>query len=200
MKYQIIYADPPWQYRQSKGQGVAENHYTTMRIEDLCRLPVSQIADKDCTLFLWVTFPQLREGLQLIQEWGFTYKTVAFVWVKMNRKSNTPFFGLGYWTRSNVEICLLGVKGHPQRISKKVHQLIISPIQEHSRKPAQAREKIVELMGDIPRIELFARDKSKGWDVWGNEVDAKDIFALQEEMSAASSSCSLKEYKVVTDV
>ena len=172
MNYNIIYADPPWQYRQSKGQGVAENHYKTMGIEELCQLPVSQIAAKDSAIFLWVTFPQLREGLLLMQEWGFTYKTSAFVWVKLNKKSNTPFFGLGYWTRSNAEICLLGVKGHPQRISKKVHQLIMTPIHEHSRKPEQAREKIVELMGDIPRIELFAREKNKGWDVWGNEVDS----------------------------
>lgn len=172
MKYSIIYADPPWRYRQSKGQGVAQNHYQTMAIEELCRLPVSQIAAKDSVLFLWVTFPQLREGLQLMQEWGFTYKTTAFVWVKLNKKSRTPFFGLGYWTRSNAEICLLGVKGHPQRISKKVHQLIMTPVQEHSKKPEQTREKIVELMGDIPRIELFAREETEGWEIWGNEVDS----------------------------
>lgn len=122
--------------------------------------------------FLWVTFPQLQEGIQLLKSWGFTYKTVAFVWVKLNKNNRKPFFGLGYWTRSNAEICLLGVKGKPKRISRKVHQLIMSPIQRHSQKPEEAREKIVELMGDLPKVELFARNKADGWDVWDNEVQS----------------------------
>lgn len=171
MKYNIIYADPPWQYKRKKGQGVAENHYPTMSIKDLCNLQVDKIAEKHCILFLWVTFPQLENGLHLIKAWGFVYKTVAFVWVKLNRKSKTPFWGLGNWTRSNSEICLLGTKGHPKRISKRIHQLICTPIQEHSRKPEQAREKIIELIGNLPRIELFAREKEDGWDVWGNEIE-----------------------------
>ncbi|WP_097002301.1 MT-A70 family methyltransferase [Lacrimispora amygdalina] len=170
LKYNIIYADPPWQYRQSKGQGVAENHYPTMQLNDICNLPVGSIAHKDSVLFLWTTFPQLSEALEVIKSWGFTYKTVAFVWVKQNKSCNDFFFGLGYWTRSNAEICLLGVKGHPKRISKKVHQLIINPIEQHSKKPDITREKIIELMGDLPRIELFARQKITGWDAWGNEV------------------------------
>ena len=171
MQYKIIYADPPWQYKRKKGQGVAEDHYPTLPIRDLCHLPIDQLAAEHCALFLWVTFPQLESGLQLIKAWGFTYKTVAFVWVKLNKKSRTPFWGLGNWTRSNVEICLLGTKGHPKRVSRSVHQLICTPIQEHSRKPEQARTKITELMGDLPRIELFAREREKGWHVWGNEID-----------------------------
>lgn len=171
MKYRIIYADPPWRYRRNTGQGVAENHYPTLSIQDLCALPITKLAAEHCTLFLWVTFPQLEDGLRLIKAWGFTYKTVAFVWVKLNKKSQTPFWGLGNWTRSNVEICLLGTKGHPQRLSKKVHQLICTPIRAHSQKPEEARTKIIELMGDLPRIELFAREKGQGWQVWGNEVD-----------------------------
>lgn len=141
-----------------------------MGIEELCALPVSEITEKDCVLFLWATFPQLKEALQLIKAWGFTYKTVAFVWLKTNKKALTWFYGLGFWTRGNAEICLLATKGHPKRQAKNIHQLIISPIEEHSKKPEEARKKIVALMGDIPRIELFARKKSPGWDIWGNEV------------------------------
>ena len=171
-KYSIIYADPPWRYEMKKGQGVAENHYSTMGIEEICSLPVQEICEKDCALFLWVTFPQLPEAFRVIKAWGFRYKTVAFVWIKLNRSGNGYFFGLGYWTRGNAEICLLAVRGKPKRISRKVFQLIFSPLQEHSRKPAEARERIVELMGDLPRIELFARQQSPGWDVWGNEVES----------------------------
>ena len=180
-KYSIIYADPPWRYEMKKGQGVAENHYSTMGIEEICGLPVQEICAKDCVLFLWVTFPQLPEAFKVIKAWGFCYKTVAFVWIKQNRSGKGYFFGLGYWTRSNAEICLLAVKGKPKRISRKVFQLIFSPLQEHSKKPAEARVRIVELMGNLPRIELFARQQSPGWDVWGNEVESSlDMEKLQE--------------------
>ncbi|MBO1872200.1 DNA methyltransferase [Lachnoanaerobaculum sp. Marseille-Q4761] len=169
-KYSIIYADPPWKYERSKVQGAAENHYPTMSIEELCVLPVSEIAEKDCVLFLWATFPQLKEALQLIKAWGFQYKTVAFVWLKTNRKADTWFYGLCFWTRGNAEICLLATKGHPKRKAANIHQLIISPVEAHSKKPDAAREKITALMGDLPKIELFARKESPGWDIWGNEV------------------------------
>lgn len=169
-KYNIIYADPPWRYDLSKGQGVAENHYRTMDIQEICGLPISEIAAKDAALFLWVTFPQLPEAFKVMKAWGFSYKTVAFVWVKQNKSGKGFFFGLGYWTRSNAEICLLGIKGHPKRISKKVFQLIVSPLERHSKKPEEARKRIVELMGDLPRIELFARQETPGWDIWGKEV------------------------------
>ena len=170
-KYQIIYADPPWDYQQCRLSGSAKKHYPTMRIEELCALPVAEIADRDCALFLWATFPQLPEALRLIQAWGFVYKTVAFVWLKQNRKALTWFYGLGFWTRSNAEICLLATKGHPKRQSAGIHQLVISPVERHSKKPDEVREKIVALMGDVPRIELFARQQTPGWDVWGNEVE-----------------------------
>ena len=170
-KYNIIYADPPWRYEMKKGQGVAENHYSTMGIEEICSLPVQEICDKDCALFLWVTFPQLPEAFKVIKAWGFCYKTVAFVWLKQNRKALTWFYGLGFWTRSNAEICLLATKGHPKRQSAGIHQLVISPVERHSKKPDEVREKIVALMGDVPRIELFARQQTPGWDVWGNEVE-----------------------------
>ena len=95
-KYKIIYADPPWQYKRSKVQGAAEKHYPTMQLNELCALPVAELADQDCILFLWATFPQLNEALELIKAWGFTYKSVAFVWLKLNRKSRTWFYGLGF--------------------------------------------------------------------------------------------------------
>lgn len=169
-KYSIIYADPPWNYEQSRLSGAAKHHYPTMTLQELCALPVAGLADKDSALFLWATFPMLNEALKLIKAWGFTYKTAAFVWIKQNKRAHTWFFGLGFWTRSNAEVCLLAIRGHPKRRSAKVHQLIVSPVEQHSKKPAEARDKIVELMGDVPRLELFAREHTSGWDVWSNEI------------------------------
>lgn len=152
-----------------------------MSIDELCALPVSELADKDCVLFLWTTFPMLSEALRLIKAWGFSFKTAAFVWLKRNRKSLSWFFGMGRWTRGNAEICLLGVKGKPKRQSARVHQFIISPVEEHSKKPDQTRDKIVELMGDLPRVELFARQKTAGWAAWGNEIASDITLAERKE-------------------
>lgn len=171
-RYTVIYADPPWRYEQKRLSGAAEKHYPTMSMDDLERLDVEGITEKDAALFLWVTFPQLPEALRLIKAWGFKYKTVAFVWVKQNKSGKGWFFGLGFWTRSNAEICLLATKGKPKRKSAKVRQLILSPVRSHSEKPEEARSRITELMGDVPKIELFARDKPQGWHVWGNEIEA----------------------------
>ena len=173
-KYGVIYADPPWTYKTYSGKGKekrsAENHYACMRKEDIQALPVQGIAAEDCVLFLWVTMPCLEEGLELIRKWGFTYKTCAFTWVKQNRKSDGLFWGLGFWTRANAELCLLATRGNPKRVSKGVHSVVLSHVREHSRKPDEVRDRIVELMGDIPRIELFARQQVDGWDCWGDEV------------------------------
>lgn len=171
-KYQIIYADPPWQYRNKKIRGGAEQHYRTLSIDELCGLKVAEIADEDAVLFLWCTFPMIPEALRVIQVWGFQYKTVAFVWVKQNPVAKTWFYGMGFWTRSNAEICILATRGHPKRIAKDIHQLIISPVKRHSQKPEEARERIVRLLGDVPRIELFARERAGGWHVWGDEIDS----------------------------
>ena len=154
-----------------------------MSIDELCALPVETLAEKDCLLFLWATFPQLPEALRLIRAWGFTFKTVAFVWLKLNKKSPTSFYGLGYWTRGNAEICLLAKRGKPKRRSAGVHQFIISPVEEHSKKPDVTRDKIIELAGNLPRVELFARQKTPGWDVWGNEVDSDLSLTPQETVS-----------------
>ena len=186
-KYQIILSDPPWNYRDQGCQGTMANHYPGMKIEDICNLPVGNIADKNCVLFLWATYPMLKEALQVIEAWGFIYKTIAFQWVKLNPKSKTPFYGLGRWTRGNTEPCLLATKGKPKRVSKGVFQLIQEPRGKHSKKPNIVRNRIIELMGDLPRIELFARkpqslfeDKSfKGWNVFGNEVES-DIDLIGE--------------------
>ena len=152
--------------------GTAEKHYKVIEIKDIVEMKnvITRISDKDCILFLWVTFPCLLDGLKVIKEWGFTYKTCGFTWVKRNKKSDTWFFGLGHWTRANPEICLLGTKGKISRVSNKVSQVVDTHIEEHSKKPAIVRERIVELVGDLPRIELFARQEVDGWDAWGNEV------------------------------
>ena len=142
-----------------------------MNINDIYALPVERIADESCILFLWVTYPMLREGLEVMRSWGFTYKTIGFQWVKTYPKSTHIFvLGLGRWTRGNTECCLIGLKGRPKRIRKDIRQLIVSPLQRHSQKPAEARTRIKELMGDLPAIELFARCEHPGWDCWGNEV------------------------------
>ena len=130
---------------------------------------IKKISDKDCILFLWVTMPNLIEGIELIEKWGFTYKTCGFNWVKIY-KNGKPVIGLGYWTRANSELCLIATKGHIKRINNNVSQIVLEEKREHSRKPDTVRNRIVELMGDLPRIELFARQYAEGWDCWGNEV------------------------------
>lgn len=169
-KYSVIYADPPWKYADKGCNGNAEAHYPTMSIKEICSLPVKDIADKDCVLFLWVTYPMMQEAMALIKAWGFTYKTIGFQWVKQNKKGAGFFFGLGRWTRGNTEPCLIAVKGHPKRQANDVSQLVLAPSTRHSEKPAEVRDRIVRLMGDVPRIELFARKRADGWDAWGNEV------------------------------
>lgn len=179
-KYQIIYADPPWDYADKGCQGTMANHYAGMKLSDLKCLPISGIADKDSILFCWVTWPMLKEGLDVIESWGFKYKTVAFVWFKQNQRTDSLFYGLGRWTRGNSEPCLLATRGKPKRVSPSVFQVLIHPRGRHSQKPPEARERIVDLIGDLPRIELFAREKSRGWDSWGNEIKS-DIQLKSEE-------------------
>ncbi len=176
-KYQIIYADPPWQYPnwstlKSDKLSVKAGRplYPTMKLEDICSLPIKDIADKDCVLFLWATMPNLEWALRVIKEWGFTYKTVAFTWVKSNPTGWGYHTGMGNWTLSNPELCLLAThKTFPKR-KNPVHQLLVAPVSRHSEKPPEIRDRISKLMGDLPRIELFSRRKALGWDCWGNEV------------------------------
>ena len=173
-KYQIIYADPPWSFNFRNRKGLSEHAkdclYDTMKPADIANLPISDIAGDSCALFLWIMDSQMPLALDIVKSWGFIYKTVAFTWVKTTK--NSYHFGGGNWTRSNPEQCLLAVKGNMKRLSASVRQLIIEPRREHSRKPDRTRTDIVQLVGDLPRIELFARQKTDGWDVWGNEVDS----------------------------
>ena len=170
-KYSIIYADPPWSYddKALAGNRGACCKYDVMDIESLKKLPIHDITTENSILFMWATFPKISEALQLLDVWGFTYKTVAFTWVKRGKNSSKYFMGMGRWTRSNSEVVLLATKGKPKRIDAGISQIIDTPIREHSKKPDAVREKIVKLCGDLPRIELFARTKIHGWDVWGND-------------------------------
>lgn len=116
--------------------------------------------------------PKLNECFDLIKAWGFEYKTVAFTWIKLNKNKPTPFMGMGRWTRANAEVCLLATKGKPKRINAGVHSVVMSPIEAHSKKPEEVKKRIVDLVGNLPRLEMFARQKTEGWDVWGNEVES----------------------------
>lgn len=171
--YEIIYADPPWKYVFSAtAQRAVTNHYPVMTPEEMKCVPVKEIAADNSVLLMWATFPKLKEALDLMDAWGFRYSTTAFVWIKQNKRTPSLFWGMGYYTRSNAEILLLGVKGKPlKRLSHSIHQIVFAPVAEHSKKPDVIREKIVELFGDLPRIELFARQTYPGWDCWGNEVN-----------------------------
>lgn len=189
-KYNIIYADPPWSYQDKHCQGAAAALYSTMKDTDIGSLPVGELADKDCILFLWATYPKMQEALEVIEAWGFKYKTIGFQWVKQNKSGNGFFFGLGRWTRGNTECCLIATKGKPKRVSNSVSQLVLSPLREHSRKPDVVRNKIVELCGDLPRIELFARTAVPGWDYFGNETDKfeepEDLFTMVDKTTTAT--------------
>lgn len=170
-KYSIIYADPPWKYQGEMMNSSVTDHYGVADARDLSQLPVASIGADDAVLFMWVTMPKLNEFEQVMNAWGFIYKTCAFSWVKQNKVSEGYFMGQGRWTRANTELCLLGTRGSLGRISAAVRQLVVSPVREHSQKPDEVRDRIVQLVGDLPRIELFARTATPGWDVWGNEVD-----------------------------
>lgn len=157
-----------------------------MQIDEICKLPIKEIADDNSILFLWVTFPRLPEGLKLIESWGFKYKGLGFNWVKKNKKSDNNFWGMGYYTRQNPEILLIGVKGKVKKgvASTGEHCVYNGRIEEHSKKPDYIRNKIpylVENGENLNKLELFARQKTEGWDVWGNEVES-DISLDQSEL------------------
>lgn len=182
-KYSIIYADPAWSYSISSsiagGRG-QNTPYRCLRPVEIYSMPVEKIAEDNSILFIWATYPMLPEALYCIKAWGFYYKTNAFTWIKKNKKADSNFFGMGQWTRRNTEICLLATKGNPKAKDHSISEIIETdfPISieaklaKHSEKPNEFREAIVRLCGDIPRIELFAREKWEGWDSWGNEVES----------------------------
>ena len=172
-KYSVIYADPPWSFKTYSNKGKdrsPEKHYNVMNFKDICNLPVNKIANDNSVLLMWVIDPLLDKAFEVINAWGFKYKTVGFTWAKTNRKSEGYFTGLGYWTRGNPEMCLLATKGKPKRISKSVPQLVVEQRREHSRKPDIMYNHIENLL-EGPYVELFARTQRSGWDSWGNQTD-----------------------------
>ncbi len=203
-KYDVILIDPPWQFRvwsEETGHGrSAESYYRTMNIEDLCRLPIQNIAADNCALFIWTVWPSIFEYIPpLLKAWDFEYKTKAFSWWKLNKQwhkhlaplmmsySDYPlleklfFMGMGYYARANSEPCLLAVKGHMPVSDRGVRNFIIAPIREHSQKPVEQYSKIEALYPDQRYVELFARATRKGWDSIGNEIDGRDIFKVLGE-------------------
>jgi N6-adenosine-specific RNA methylase IME4 len=176
----VIYADPPWRFatwsakgrgRCPDGQGMdGPKHYETMSMQDIMDLPVGASAAADCVLMLWATDPLLPFALDVGRAWGFTYQTVGFVWAKQTKTGKRWFMGMGHWTRSNPEYCLLFTKGKPKRLSRGVRKLIEAPVREHSRKPDEARAGIEALVAG-PYLELFARSERPGWTAWGDQVE-----------------------------
>lgn len=172
MKYNIIYADPPWSYKdKSKSHGGgAESHYKCMSIEEICKLDIP--SEKDSVLLMWTTYPQLEVAFDVIKAWGFKYKTCAFTWVKAN-KNGSIYMGMGRHTRANAEICLLATKGKGvKRINASVYNTQIHQRGKHSEKPEHFKSDIVKLYGDIPRLEMFCRSPTEGWHSWGNEINS----------------------------
>lgn len=174
-KYQIIYADPPWAFKNKNTGGNmksgATNHYKTMNINDIKKLPIKDIAAENCVLFMWWVGSMPSDAIELVKEWGFEIKTMTgFVWVKKT-KLDKMFFGMGFWTRQGAENCLIAIKGKPKRINAGIRSVITEKIGKHSEKPEIFKSKIVDLIGDVKRIELFARKNTEGWDVFGNEVE-----------------------------
>jgi N6-adenosine-specific RNA methylase IME4 len=182
--YRVIYADPPWTFstysRKGKGRS-AEAYYDCMSLADIKALPVMNWAAADCVLLLWTTDPLLPTAFEVIDAWGFTYKTVGFYWAKLNKSADRGtytdasfFTGLGFWTRANPELCLLATRGHPKRLNADVRKLIVSPRREHSRKPDEAYQRI-EALCPGPYLEMFARAPRAGWDRWGAEAELRRL-------------------------
>lgn len=184
-KYAAIYADPPWLFKNLWGGRPAktpagyssravEPHYDRLEDVEIASLPVSELAAPDCVLFMWACWPHMRAAWDVLDGWGFKYKTCAFTWMKADpyrlfADDKTPFAGMGYWTRANSEVCLLATRGKPKRLHADVRQGIIAPRREHSRKPDEIYGRIERLVAG-PYVELFARTQRSGWDAWGNQV------------------------------
>ena len=174
-KYQIIYADPAWDYKGQKQHngkggkdtGGAINHYPTMKLSELKALKpmIDKMADENCLLFMWATSPHLDQAIELIKAWGFKWATVGFCWSKDRVNPS-------YYTMSQIELCLIGKKGKiPQpRGARNIRQFVPHPRQKHSKKPNEVRTRIEKMFPTQNKIELFARERFDGWDAWGNEI------------------------------
>jgi N6-adenosine-specific RNA methylase IME4 len=176
-KSAVIYADPPWSfhvYSEKGKQRSPERNYDVQSLDDIKAMPIGKLAADDCALLLWAVHNQLPDALDVIKAWGFEFKTVAFTWIKQNRSGEGLFTGMGYWTRSNAEVCLLATRGSPKRLGKDVHSVILSPVGEHSAKPEEARSRIQRLLPG-PYLELYGRRLVPGWTVWGNEISRSEL-------------------------
>jgi N6-adenosine-specific RNA methylase IME4 len=204
MKFSLLYLDPPWKYNsranhKTRFRGGAEGHYPLMTMQEIEALDIPSLAEKNCVLAMWSTFPYIDKQIQLFEHWGFRYRTVLLNWTKLNPRGwaypeqdpdyeptktyvlytdglyHSVFFGVGYYSKSNPEVCLLGIKGRVNVVSDSVSNTILAPRREHSQKPDEAYERIERLFGDVPRLELFARQTRPGWVAAGNEVMKEDI-------------------------
>ena len=186
MKYEIIYADPPWQFSNKKTGGSmksgAAHQYLTTGIEGLKKLDVNSLAADDCTLIMWYVGAMPQEAIDLVNAWGFTLKNInGFVWGKLTVKLK-KFFGMGFRTRAGTESAIIAIKGKPKVYSHSVRAYHEYPISKHSKKPIEYRDHIIELCGDLPRLEMFARESAHGWDVFGNE--APNSIEIKEKADA----------------
>lgn len=198
--YEICYEDPPWQYdnQQSFDPKRGGYKYKNLSMEAISQIPYNEFMAKDSLIFMWVTGPKLVEicstVVPALEKQGFKYITKVFSWVKLNPTGSVTtiekdiwlskgvYSGLGYWTNGNTEDVLLFKRGTPKRISKSVKQITFAPrADEHSAKPLEIKSKIIELMGDVPRIELFARERTHGFHAWGNEIPDPDIDLKYED-------------------
>ncbi|MET3815363.1 MT-A70 family methyltransferase [Pantoea sp. UYEF8] len=174
-KYTLIYADPPWTYRDKANDGErgAGHKYQTMTVPDICRLPVWDLAAENCLLAMWWVPTQPVEALKVMDAWGFRLMTMkGFTWHKTNKHKGNSAIGMGHMTRANSEDCLFAVRGKlPARIDASICQHVTAPRMGHSAKPPEFRDLLVRLLGDVPRCELFSRDSVPGWDMWGNQCD-----------------------------
>lgn len=178
--FQVIYADPPWSYYNDMSvnpdcttvKGVRRPPYPVLSIADIKSLPVDKITSNDAMIFMWTTDYHLSACIDVMAHWGFKYKTVAFAWQKLTKDNKPVSFCGAYTLKSGIELCLIGTKGNTKGwvINHKVRGLVQSQRMKHSEKPDCVRDRITDLIGDRPRIELFARKKTEGWTVWGNEV------------------------------
>ncbi|WP_411845693.1 MT-A70 family methyltransferase [Roseibacillus persicicus] len=177
-KYRVIYADPPWRFRDKMHPGWKGvcHKYSTLRAKEIAALPVGELTAENCLLAMWWVPSQPEEALQVMKAWGFRLATMkGFTWVKRTRNGKRAF-GLGHYTRGNTECCLFGVKGKTGElvVDRGISQLVEAPLREHSRKPDEVRENLELLTGAGNRIELFARSRHQGWDAWGNQAPAKE--------------------------
>jgi N6-adenosine-specific RNA methylase IME4 len=172
-RFNVVYCDPPWAYRKTalvdRGRARAvEKEYRTMQPEDIAALSVASISADDAVLFMWATWPKLPEALHVMRSWGFAYKTVGFVWEKSSRHGKV-FMGMGFYTRANTEVVLVGTRGRGlPRLDASVHQIVHAPIGRHSAKPEEDPARIDRLYSGS-RVELFARATRRGWVTWGND-------------------------------